>query len=279
MKARTVSLGILALFSAVAPVRGGILDSKELTIDFTDPRDAAEKADWSERDKITVSKQGLGWDGEDAASRDGWIQTKPLAVGLSWRPPTGVSVRVTLRPLPAEIVLANGQKFTPHGGTVYVRYSADLKYWSSWQVLQHAEPQSSDDKGRSGRQFQGSLQVPNRERAEYGDRLSEYGRLDVPWKSDEEAAVRWLVKRDPAFFSRHIPFIGYVQFLFEDCFYGGRRIRSLNASVSYGMGGLHVPPKDPAVSKDRDSIPWRFRADAAADKKDEAYSPKDRGEQ
>jgi hypothetical protein len=275
MKSRAIVLWILVLSIAVAPAQGGILDYKELAIDFTDSRDAAGKADWSERDKITVSEKGLGWDGEASSSRDGWIQTKPMAVGLSWRPPYAVSVRVTVRPLPTEIVLANGQKSTPYGGDVYVRYSADLKHWSSWQVLQQAEPQSHDDKQHPGRHFQGSVRIPYRERAEYSERLSEYSRLDVPWKSDEEAAARWLVEKEPDFFAKRIPLIGYVQFLFEGHFHGGQRIRSLKASVSCGIGGMHAAPKDPAARNGRDSIPWRFKADAEAEKKAESYIPKD----
>jgi hypothetical protein len=90
--------------------------------------------------------------------------------------------------------------------------------------------------------------------------LSEYSRLDVPWKSDEEAAVRWILERRPDFFSTDLPFIGYIEFLFEGSIHGGQRIRTFEASVSYGMSGLHSPPKDRNAYKDRDSSPWRFRA-------------------
>jgi len=128
--------------------RGGasISDSKSIQIDFTNAADAASKATWWGADKLTVLGTGLGWDGETASSRDGWIQTTPLAVGLSWRSPYGVSARVEIYPSPAEILLNNGQKFTPYGGEVYVRYSPDLKHWSMWQVLQHTESKSDDEK-------------------------------------------------------------------------------------------------------------------------------------
>ena len=126
---------VLAWAFLAACSQASILDIKQLQIDFTNASDARSKATWFKPGKVTVSKDGLGWDGEAVASRDGWIQTKPLAVGMSWRLPTGVSARVSIHPLPAEVVLSNGQKTTPYGGDVYVRYSPDLEHWSSWQVL------------------------------------------------------------------------------------------------------------------------------------------------
>jgi len=238
-----------------------ICDAKQLQVDFANASDAGAKATWSEPDKVTISAAGLGRDGDPASSRDGWIQTKPLAVRLSWRTPYAVSVRVAIHPVPAEFELANGQKSTPYGGDVYVRYSPDLRHWSSWQVLQHAEPQSREEKKNPGRLYSGTARVPYCERNEYSALLQEYAKLDVPWKSDEEAAVRWMLKRDPDLFSKHLPFIGYVQFRFEGGFYGGQRIRSFKAGVSYGMGGMHSPPQDKDAYKKRDNSPWNFRAE------------------
>ena len=194
--------------------RGSIEDFKQITIDFTDPA-ATNAATWSTPDKLTVSTNGLGREGDAASSRDGWIQTKPLALGLSWRTPGAVSVRVAIQPPPGEISLNSGQKTTPYGGDVYVRYSPDRKHWSSWQVLEQTGPRTPEEKKNPGRHFNATVQVPYRERERYGELLSEYSRLDVAWQSDEEAAVRWIVGREPDFFAKQIPFIGYVEFLFE----------------------------------------------------------------
>ena len=35
-----------------------------------------------------------------------------------------------------------------------------------------------------------------------------YQKQDVQWRSDEEAAVKWILKMDPDFFSRNLPFMG-----------------------------------------------------------------------
>jgi hypothetical protein len=258
-----VVTGFVAGWAATG--RGSIEDLKQLTIDFTNAATAANAATWSTPDKLMVSKDGLGWDGEAAGLRDGWIQTKPLALGLSWRTPSAVSVRVTIQPPTREIALSNGNKTTPYAGDVYVRYSPDLKHWSSWQRLSPAEPLTPEEKKNPGRHFQATMGVSHRERQRYGELLSEYARLDVPWTSDEEAAVRWVLGREPDFFEKQIPFIGYVEFLFEGYFYVGQRVRSFHAEVTYGMGGKHSAPKDPSTYKDRDSIPWRFEAKEKAE--------------
>src|ERR1039457_4818434 len=98
-------LAVLAAPHADALING----CKELSVDFTDSKDAAQKAKWSEPDKLTISGGGLGWEGEPEHSRDGWIETQQIAVGLSWRPPSAVVARVAIHP--------SGE------GHVYVRYS------------------------------------------------------------------------------------------------------------------------------------------------------------
>jgi hypothetical protein len=89
--------------------------------------------------------------------------------------------------------------------------------------------------------------------------MEEYRKLDVPWVDDEEALVGWILKRHPDFFRDHQPFVGYVQFLYEDSFWGGQRVTRLEARASFALGGDNREPKDKAALKGRD-VPWRFRA-------------------
>jgi hypothetical protein len=252
MRASLNFLILLPLLAATTS-RGTILDLKQISIAFTNAITATNQATWSDPEKITVSQTGLGWDGEPASSRDGWIRTKPLALGLSWRPATAVSVRVEIKPSLKEIALANKQTLTPYGGDVYARYSPDLKHWSSWQALQPAQKQP-------GRNFSGTVRVPNHERTRYNSLISKYSSLDVPWQSDEEAGVKWILAREPDFFAKQIPFIGYIEFLFEGEFHGGQRIESLNVDISYALSGLHAIPKDASIEKQRRNLSWRFEA-------------------
>lgn len=256
------TMSAIALAGLVASSAGAsILGRKSLAIDFTNASDAKAKATWSEPDKLSITTNGLGRDGGAASSLDGWIQTIPLALGLSWRPPYAISVRVSIQPKPAEFFLNSGQKSTPYAGDVYVRYSPDLQHWSTWQVLLASEPHSNQEKQKPGRHFRGKVRVPYSERDQYGRLISEYAKLDVPWKSDEDAAVRWILEKEPDFFTKQLPFIGYVQFRYEAGFYGGQRIRSFQADVSYAINGFHSLPKDKEAYKDRDSRPWSFRAE------------------
>lgn len=247
-------LGLLLGLPAASPAI--IHERKQLAIDFTDPKDAAAKATWSDPDRIGVTDAGLGWDGKTNSLRDGWIETKPLAVGLSWRPAQSVSVRVTLTPAPQEFTLPNGQKSTPFAGSLYVRHSPDGKHWSNWQALTWERP---EDDSASGRRFTGQVAVPHRARTEYERLWEEYRTQDVPWVDDEEALARWIVECEPHFFRDHKPFIGYVQFLWEGPIYGGQRISGFEADVSFGLSGLTSLPKDPAAQPDY-GVPWRFRA-------------------
>ncbi|MBN1619208.1 hypothetical protein JW890_00650 [candidate division WOR-3 bacterium] len=242
-------------FLFTSALYSSIIDYKTIEIDFTDSIDALEKADWSPATALNITDEGLGWDGEAASSRDCRIVTKPLALGLSWRPPTSVSVRVTIQPEPVSFVLNSGDSSRPYYGDVYVRYSPDLVNWSSWQVLPISESEEP------GRYFSGIVRVPNLERETYSVLFYEYSKFDVPWKCDEDAAVRWLLSIDEHFFERYLPFIGYIEFLFESSFYGGQRISSFKAEVIYSISGLHTLPKDMSSYEERNSTPWSFRAE------------------
>lgn len=261
MKMKNIVAILVVLLAAVAATSyASGIEFKQLSIDFTNSTDAAAKATWSDSDKITVSKDGLGRDDGEMSSRDGWIQTKSIPLGWSWRPAQSTGVRVAILPQPRDITQSNGHKLSPDSGDVYVRYSPDRLHWSTWQALQRAEPRSADEKKTLGRYYSASISVPHRERSEYSKLLAEYSRMDVPWGSDEEAAVQWILGRDPDFFTKQIPFIGYVEFLYETSFYSGQRIQSFKAEIITCVGGVSAVPRDPSAEKDRHTSPWRFEA-------------------
>ncbi|TNF26307.1 MAG: hypothetical protein EP329_21475 [Deltaproteobacteria bacterium] len=259
MKRIGLATGVMvALLAAwVAPSRASILDFRQLVIDLTDAADARAKATWSEPGEVRLTERGLGWDADPASSWDGWIETAPLAVGTWWRPATGVGVRVALEPAPTPFTLANGQTTTPYKGAAFVRYSPDRVHWSTWQALEDAEGRPGAGPGRA---WSSRVAVAGCEREEYLARLAEYQRRDVPWTSDEEAAVTWMVARDPKLFARHIPFVGYVQVRFEGSFVGGQRFTAMRVEVSAGIGGMSTIPKDPERTRARANEPWSFDA-------------------
>ena len=169
----------------------------------------------------------------------------------------GINITVELRPEIKPVTLPNGQTYTPHIGNMFVRYSPDNKNWSTWQAMNYPVPQ---DKSPNRRKFTAFVNVPQREHKEYLSYMEKYQKMDVPWVSDEEALVQWILSEEPHFFSKSIPFVGYVQFLYEISLPANQRITNLQASAGFGLSGEHQPPKDKNAYKERDNIPWRFKA-------------------
>jgi hypothetical protein len=237
---------VIAGFASVRPACGGILGFSTAEVNLTDSKEARKKCSWSDPARIQVESKGLGWGSSaDEGSRDFWLQTvEPLALGESWRPPISGNVRVTI-------------DHVGTAGILYVRHSPDAKHWSDWQVV----PVAVRRKDETGQVFQGEIRLPYREQGPYRELLQAYSRReDVPWASDEEAFVTELVVKDPEYFQRQKPFIGYVQFLYETQLHGGERIAGIKAEVSWAIGGVHAIPKNPDVNKAR-SGPWRFKAE------------------
>ena len=210
---------------------GEVVSHTTFMLDLTHAKEALKKATWSDPDRITVTPEGLGWGNrDDQGSRDFWLQTEPIGIGLSWRPTSITSIKATV----------------DHPGTsgmLYARYSADGKHWTTWQHLESAD--SAGTKG-SIEMFQGTLRVPYRETARYHDLRLEYSRRDdVPWRSDEEALVKELVKRDPKFFEN-------VHSLYRICAVPLRSPTARRTADEAARGGRGlVPQRETSSTKGR----------------------------
>ena len=256
---RLGSLLLAMMLTNVSQVQGGIESMQQIVIDFTKPEDAQKLASWEHFNALKLTPEaGLSWDGQPNESRDFWIKTtRPIALGTSWRPTTIVQVTARIVP-PGKFVFGENSVQFPHG-EVYVRYSADAKHWSTWQNLPLVHPEKVAIPHQI---FSGRIRVPYEEQKEYRDLLQQYSRKEVPWGSDEEAAVKWILESQPDFFKKSIPFIGYVQFLLETSLKGGDRIERLEFNLNWTVGGMHMVPRDETVYTDREG-PWRFRAPSA----------------
>jgi hypothetical protein len=238
------SLGICLL------LHGGVLSQNGYTFDFTKISKKDDLISFEPADKLGFTKEGLGWDGDANSSYDGSFTTAPIALGTAWRPTRVVTLKCTLCPV-SQVFREGFWK-----GDLYVRYSPDKKHWSSWQMLQVNDKPQPADKGIT---FTGSLRVPEIASRRYYELVEEYSKLDVPWQSDEEAAVKWILKKDPEFFAKNLPFIGYIQFRFEGLFRAGERIAAFDCNTAWSIGGLQTIPKDPNAQKNSEG-PWRFDA-------------------
>jgi len=130
---------------------------------------------------------------------------------------------------------------------VFARYSPDCKHWSSWQVLPR------DDKETRTGVFKGDLSVPNREYQKYRHYFDKYCDEEHESSPDQEAVVRWILQREPTFFGHTLPFIGYIEFLFEGSMLGPWRMKRFEAEVVWEVSGFAAPSSD---LKTR----WRFKA-------------------
>jgi hypothetical protein len=254
---RTMFL-LIALLLLGQQSAASILGLQTLELNFKNQDEVSAKARWSNKDKLNLTSQGIGTSGDPAVVVDFAIETRgAFAVGYSWRPIQSANISVEISPPRKTLSLANGQTFVPSAGSLYVRYSPDAKHWSSWQVI---ELNKGTQKNDGSWKFDGQIGIPQKERKSYQDLLEQYHRMDVQWTSDEEAAVKWILNKDPNFFSRQIPFIGYLQFLFETTLNGGQRIEKIKIDVGYGVSGLSTIPKDKHAEEGR-NMPWRFRSE------------------
>lgn len=264
---RGLVIALLVLLPS-GPLLAEISSTTRYTVDFTKPEEAAKKARWSPHEHFEATVEGLGWDGESRSRRDVWVESEPIGVGLWWRPTQSVSIRAKIEPR------GNFQ------GRMFARFCPDARNWSSWQMLNLQAPKDRPDpKDRAGAipHYVGRLAVPHRDMNRYDEYLRQYMALDVPWTSDEEAAVKWILKQEPDFFEETLPFVGHVQFLYEARPYGGQRLRALRFEMGWAVSGIHSLPRLGSVSGlesalldgttyyQMNSDPWKFRAEESRD--------------
>jgi hypothetical protein len=247
----TLVIATVSSLAIATDADAGILGMHQVKLDFT-KAEIAKQVTWTASPKLTTGPHGLTYDAQSAEVIDVVVQTtEPIATGTSWRPTRYVSLRATMSPVATSFKLANGQQSTPTPGNMFARYSPDAKNWSTWQAL-------TSDPATKGYTFSGNLMVSKQDSADYSQLLSKYSTLNVPWKSDEEACVQWILKTQPNFFAKHLSFIGYVQFMYEGSLYGGQSIEHIDFDISYSVGGLHAAPSNPKLQVNRDG-PWRLK--------------------
>lgn len=245
---------ILVIVGICSTVVVAVVDTgRELLLDFTKPNTIKTLAKWTDPEYLNLTEEGLGWDGNANESRDVTIETlKPTAVGWSWHPLSTLHVEAEVLPA-GEFRFGKTSIAWPRtAGTLYARYSPDGRHWSTWQALSLRRPRTRD---KPRLWFHGTLRVPRKVRQRYVEHLKKFAGTDHPIGVDEEAAVRWILDKEPAFFEHHLPFIGYVEFLWEKQIRGDQRLKQLKIHLSYGRSGkVRVPEGHDELA------PWRFKA-------------------
>jgi hypothetical protein len=232
------AVALIALAGRTIAIAGPVMDSRHLELDFTNP-DVAQQANWTKSASLKLGPHGLIFEapGKPYASVDLHLQTEPIAIGLNWQPVLSAVISASLSPR------------TPIPGPMFVRYSADTKHWSPWQLLD-----TSTDCHPQCYGFNGKVEISQPDRREFQDLCYEYHK-QRPGPPDEEACAQWVLHSQPDFFATHFPFIGYVQLLYEIPLYDGQGIEHLDVAMYYSYGGnFQDPGTAPA------DTPWRFRA-------------------
>lgn len=247
-------IGAIALLLALPVVcRATVETLQQVVWDFTQPERVQKLVRWTPPEHIRATPRGLGWDGEANASYDVTVSSRtPVAVGWAWHPVTAVTVRAEVVP-PGQFTFGtNSITFPSTAGQLYARFGADGRHWSTWQALELEVPR---DKQKSRLFFTGMLRVPQHARKNYEARLREFVGTDRPTGVDEDKVAGWLLAKDPKFFERETPYIGYVEFLWETQVKGDQRVRKVEINLGYGRGGGIQAPRGAD-----DSGPWKFRA-------------------
>jgi hypothetical protein len=263
------TLAVLTLCLSTDMAAAVILGTHQQVIDFTQPDQAARLATWSDSKHLGCTTEGFGYDGDKLTSRDGWIETEPLAIGTSWRPTRDARIRIKVQTnYPAVVATGPNSKvfYTP---SIYVRYSADRVQWSDWQPTDLNE----NPRAPGTVLYTARVGVPRRTSQAYSAKLREWSRRDdIAWASDEDEFCRWLVKQHPDYFSKERPFVGYVQFLLEMSFKGSQRLTRIEADVDWSVGGMSQPAKDPAAEERQENLNcWDFRGvEVLVHRKDES---------
>lgn len=220
-------------------VKAEILSGGEEKVIFT-PQKIQKDVTWSK--SFSLKETGLETERlNKGVSQDVWILTHAFPIGLSWRPPTSARFYVSFD---ADIA-------TP---MIYIRYSCDKINWSTWYEFSKTDKKTNED----FEQYKGEISIPYSQ-DKYQKLMREWWKTDPIWSSDEHEFCEWLVKKEPDFFQKEFPFIGYVQVLTEFNFVSGsQKLKSLRVEYSWGVGGLQSIPKDASKVRKNTEDKWFF---------------------
>ena len=144
-----------------------------------------------------------------------WIQSQPIAAGMSWRPPTSSQVHVDV----------TVPEFDRGYLRAYFRYSSDRVHWSSWYDL-HETPGTT----ATARAYQAYVSLPEAAYQKYSELKMEWWETNPVWSSDEHEFCVWLATHHSEYFATEVPFIGYVQVRLE-----GLAVRLRLAGMTVGL--------------------------------------------
>jgi hypothetical protein len=279
---RTIRLLAAVLLMGVGQfsLRATILTVAYEHLDFTSKEAVQTKATWGGPVEYPLDFKADGLGNSSMSERSMiavWVETAPIAVG-TWKQPwnhADLSVKVNR---------FEGDDGHSCVSRVFVRHSPDRKHWTTWHALAFrplAELRAEMERFKTREAelagtrsswseadpiewhsfaiFRCSLEIPRSTRARYEQLLAAFAKTNPPRPKFQEDAVRWILAREPDYFQKEIPFIGYLQFLIEaNVGRSPRRLKTVvidGLSLADGLAG-HLTDTNRADYEG----PWRFVA-------------------
>jgi hypothetical protein len=248
MKRSVTLLSFVVMLSlCVLKAQASILYAGEEKINFS-PNKVQKSVSWSEG----FSQTEMGLETKplpENQSQDVWLQTHAFPIGLSWRPPSSANFMVSFDGSLEEA----GQGYP----SIFIRYSSDKANWSTWYAFEKTEKKTKDGLVI----YQSKIWLPMSASERYRGLMREWWRTDPIWSSDEHEFCEWLIKREPDFFAKQIPFIGYVQVRMENIsVQKSLTLKSMTIGYAWGVGGLQSIPKDKSRVRKNSDEKWFFAA-------------------
>lgn len=224
-------------------VKADIIEFGEEKIFFA-PDKVQKNVSWSKG--FSLKETGLETEHlAENTSQDVWLQTHAFPIGLSWRPPNNASFFVSFAGETTE-------------ARIYIRYSCDKINWSTWY-----EFSKTDKKTNEGfDQYKSEISIPYSQN-KYQLLMREWWKTKPIWSSDETEFCEWLLKKQPDFFEKEFPFIGYVQVLAEfNSVRDPQKLKLLKIGYSWGVGGIQSIPEDASKVRQNIEDKWFFEGKA-----------------
>lgn len=119
-----------------------------------------------------------------------------------------------------------------------------------------AKPKKKTNEGFE--EYKGEISIPYSQ-DKYRKLMRDWWKTNPIWNSDEHEFCEWLIKKEPDFFKKEFPFIGYVQVLTEfDSVRNAQKLKSMKVAYSWGVSGLQSIPKDSSKVRGNTDEKWFF---------------------
>lgn len=170
---------------------------------------------------LDISEEGLGCSKCTGNSFVfAWVMTSPIPLGSHGQPWDNARLTVSVPRTKPNDPFALGDAF--------IRYSPDQKHWTTWQVLERQT--ENPEAGVLRDPYKITLAIPRSTQENYDKLCDEFAATDPSRTFQHADAVRWILQRNPEYFSQEIPFIGYVQVLVETGLSDQQRIKGIYVS-------------------------------------------------